>query len=325
MRPDVRAESRVLLVCDASRERGSGHVMRMITLGSSLAGAGTSVVLCAHELPKPLAELAKLRGIRPVYRQAPQHSRQLSAEIPELTYRTIVFDGYDFDPVVFEELSSRGEFTVVIDDNGDHANVPCDAIVNANFHASVEMYSSNIFKPALLLGTEFALIRPEIQSVEVPSIRDRAGVFLSLGGTDVLGRRDEIERHLRSVRPWLVRSALGVMGKSTTPATEMARLLAESKVGVVALGTTTWEALFLGLPIVGVVVADNQVLLAQSLSTAGLATTFDLRTILNLGDISQELSMLHDSPSLLKQRSEHGRNVVDGQGAERLRRILMQG
>ena len=298
--------------------------MRMITLGSSLADAGATVDLSAHELPTTLAELVEQRGISVIPRHAPQASLRVTAEIPHSAYRAIVFDGYGFDHLVFEELSGRGEHVVVIDDNGDHAGAPCHVIVNTNLHASADMYSSNACQPALLLGTEYALIRSEIRTVGAPPIRERNGVLLSLGGTDVLGRRDEVEQHLRRHRSWTVKSAMGVIGQAASSVAEMAQALASSRVGLIAAGTTTWEALCVGLPIVGVVVADNQLLVARSLSEAGLATSFDLRSNVSLGVISNELSHLHDSESVLRERSERGRSLVDGRGADRLARILLE-
>lgn len=314
---------KILLVCDASRQRGSGHVMRMITLGSSLADAGADVDLSAHEYPESMVELAGRQGIKVILREVSQASRRMVTTIPPFTYRAIVFDGYDFDHLVFEELSGRGEHVVVIDDNGDHAGAHCQVIVNSNLHASAAMYSSNTCQPALLLGTEYALIRPEIRTVNVAPIRERNGVLLSLGGTDVLGRRDEMEQHLRRHRPWLIRRSAGVTGQAVTAVAEMTAALAASRVGLIAVGTTTWEALYVGLPIVGVIVADNQLLVARSLSEAGLASSFDLRRTANLDVICRELSDLYDSERVLHERSERGRALVDGQGADRLARILL--
>ena len=308
----------VLLVCDASRERGSGHVMRMITLGASLIELGADATMAAHDLPESLRDLAARRGLRLVTRRSEQSDPSLAGEIQTREHSAIVIDGYDVDPRAFDELTARGERVVVIDDNGDHAGVPCSMIVNPNLHASPKMYADNRLDPVLLLGTTYALIRPEIRVAHVPPIRERSGVLLSLGGTDVLGRRAEIEQHLRRHRPWAVTTAMGLIGTATTSADEMARALASSRVGLIAVGTTTWEALCLGLPIVGLVVADNQVRVAQSLQAVGLATSFDLRVESDLSSLTAALSTLHDSPDMLEERSVRGRSLVDGFGADRV-------
>jgi len=296
--------------------------MRMITLGASLRELGADVTLSAHELPKVLRNLAVLRGLHTSMRDSPQESYNLSQEIPQGTYGVIVFDGYDFDHQLFHELSDRGDQFVIVDDNGDHSDAPCAAILNPNLHASVHMYGANLARPTLLLGAKYALIRPEVKDASVPAARERSGVVVSLGGTDVLGRRNELEELLRSHRAWEVRSAKGLIGVSTTSTTEMAMAMAQARVGLIAFGTTTWEALCLGLPIVGVVVADNQLLVAESLASAGLAKSFDLRGTSDLTDLVTEISELHDSEELLTERAERGRTLVDGQGAHRVAKIL---
>ena len=292
--------------------------MRMITLGASLIELGADSTIAARDLPDSLRDLATRRGLRLVTRRAEQSDPSLADEIPTREHSAIVIDGYDVDSRVFEELMSRGERVVVIDDNGDHSAVPCSMIVNPNLHASPEMYANNPLDPVLLLGTTYALIRPEIKAAHVPPMRERSGVMLSLGGTDVLGRRAEIEQHLRRHRPWTVTTAMGLIGTATTSADEMARALASSRVGLIAVGTTTWEALCLGLPIVGVVVADNQVRVAHSLQAVGLATSFDLRIERDHSSLTAALSALHDSPDVLEERSVRGRSLVDGFGADRV-------
>lgn len=296
--------------------------MRMITLGAAVRELGADVTLSAHELPDALSTLSALRGLRTSVRSAPQDSSELAVEIPQAAYDAIVFDGYDFDHQVFRELTERGDRPVIVDDNGDHADAPCVAILNPNLHAAAQMYNSNPTRPALLLGAEYALIRPEVRETVVPSMKERSGVLLSLGGTDVLGRRDEIEERLQRHRAWVVTSAKGLIGASTTSAPEMARAMARARVGLIAFGTTTWEALCLGLPIVGVIVADNQVRVAESLASAGLAPSFDLRSISDLTELVTELSELHDSEWLLAERSERGRSLIDGRGANRVARFL---
>lgn len=292
--------------------------MRMITLGASLIELGADATIAARDLPDSLRDLAARRGLRLVTRRAKQSDPSLASEIPTREHSAIVIDGYEFDPRVFDELTARDERVVVIDDNGDHAAVMCSMIVNPNLHASPEMYANNPLDPVLLLGTSYALIRPEIRAAHVPPMRERSGVMLSLGGTDVLGRRAEIEQYLRRNRPWTVTTAMGLIGTATTSADEMAGALASSRVGLIAVGTTTWEALCLGLPIVGLVVADNQVLIGSSLAASGLAETFDLRHEHGLQELAEAVSNLYDSPDLLRERSINGLALVDGLGAERV-------
>lgn len=297
--------------------------MRMITLGESLQDLGAEVTLFAHDLPDLMRELATGRGLLVKPRTSQQKSREVAREIPRLVNQAIVFDGYDFDSEVFAELFERGERMVLLDDNGDHAAAHCSVILNPNLHASEGMYVSNQTQPVLLLGTNYALIRKEIRETASVPLADRSGVVLSLGGTDVLGKRRIIERHLQESRSWQVKSAKGLIGTLTTSSDEMATALACSKAGLIAVGTTTWEALCVGLPIVGVVVADNQVLIADSLHNAGLATSFDIRNCTDFGPMIATLAELYDSSELLSMRAQLGKSYVDGQGAARTAAVIL--
>lgn len=316
-------QPRILLVCDADDKQGSGHVMRMITLGALMIERGAHVTIAANTLPESLSNLALHRGLQLTLRRHKQADSSLAREIQTRRYSAIIFDGYEFDRCVFEELMERDENVVIIDDNGDHAAVPCSMIVNPNLHATDTTYAVNTSRPVLLLGVKYALIRPEVRAVAVLPIQERSGVILSLGGSDVLGRRAQIEQHLRHHLPWSVATAVGLIGSQITSVAAMAKSLAASRVGVIAVGTTTWEALYLGLPIVGVVVAQNQVLISNSLITFGLAEMFDIRNEFDLTAITQAVHNLYNSVDLLKQRSNHGRTLVDGLGAERVAETVL--
>lgn len=316
-------QPRILLVCDADSKRGSGHVMRMITLGALMVESGADVTIAANRLPESLGNLALSRGLGLMFRMRKQADPSLAREIDTRRYSAIVFDGYEFNQDVFEELLERDEHVVIIDDNGDHAAAPCSIIINPNLHATSMMYAGNPSRPVLLLGVEYALINSEIRAAAIQPISERHGVILSLGGSDVLGRRALIENHLRHHQAWSVTTALGLIGAEITSVAAMAESLALSRVGVIAVGTTTWEALYLGLPIVGVVVAENQLLISNSLITLGLAEIFDVRHEVDFHKITQRVHNLYNSFDLLQKRSDHGRTLVDGLGAERVARTVL--
>jgi spore coat polysaccharide biosynthesis predicted glycosyltransferase SpsG len=294
---------------------GSGHVMRQITLAVALKSIGFNPVLFCHSIPIALVERAEGFGISVQNRVSPQDSQYLSQEIIAIDCDIAIFDGYEFPSSVVNEVFHHGIFVVLIDDNGDMAEFPCHIILNQNLHADEGMYAGNTSRPVLLLGPVWALIRPEIASLaRTVTPRMKTGVLLSVGGTDPRGITPLLRMHLKGVTNERVIATTGVLEGTTLSPSEMADAMARSKAGVIACGTTTWEALCLQLPFVGLVIANNQMEVGRSLVKHGIAPVVDCREVLNIHAITKALQQLLTDISDNEIFSEP---LVDGSGALR--------
>jgi spore coat polysaccharide biosynthesis predicted glycosyltransferase SpsG len=310
-----------LIVCDSNREYGSGHVMRSITLGISLQKVGFKVALVCFEIPEALSERAESFGLQVMKRNTQQAEIAIAAEVFESTNPgdVVVFDGYYFGQQAIAEVHRSERFVVVIDDNGDLAECTASLILNQNLHANEEMYRSNTSDPKLLLGCDWALIRPEVVAArESQNLQGRRGIFIAMGGTDPLGITPEISSRLIKQTGLKVVAAGGFLGQSSLNPTEMAEEMAHSQIGVIACGTTTWEALCLGLPLVGVVVADNQIQVARSLQENKLGDFIDCRNEVDVASILKATTVLLQDKSRSEEISLRARALVDGKGAQRV-------
>jgi spore coat polysaccharide biosynthesis predicted glycosyltransferase SpsG len=310
-----------LIVCDSNREYGSGHVMRSITLGISLQKVGFKVALVCFEIPEALIERAEGFGLRVLKRKAQQAEIAIAAEVIESTDPgdVVVFDGYYFDQQAIAEVHRSERFVVVIDDNGDLAECVSSLILNQNLHANEEMYRRNSSGSKLLLGCKWALIRPEVFAArESQNLQERQGIFIAMGGTDPLGITSEISSRLIKQTGLKVVAAGGFLGQSSLNPTEMAEEMAHSQIGVIACGTTTWEAFCLGLPLVGVVVADNQIQVAQSLQENKLGDFIDCRNEVDVASILKATTVLLQDKLRSEEISLRARALVDGKGAHRV-------
>ena len=299
--------------------------MRQITLGASLVRRGLRVVLWCHEIPGSLRMRAIRHKLEVVHRTWSQESEdaEISAEWPNVS--VIVFDGYLFSSRVISACRRVGRIVMVIDDNGDHSRVDCDLIVNQNLHASSLMYPSSGQSPELLLGTKWALIRPEVAALAQESpTPSREGVFISIGGLDPHGLAVRLGEIARTRRDWPVCLAGGFSANPPMSPDEMARRMWMSRTGLIAFGTTTWESLCLGLPVVGLVVADNQLKVGESIEAAGLGQLFDFRSSGDPSAVMDALSGLYDDVEALRERAARGRDLVDGAGATRVAARIME-
>jgi spore coat polysaccharide biosynthesis predicted glycosyltransferase SpsG len=254
-------------------------------------------------------------------RNTQQAEIAIAAEVFESTNPgdVVVFDGYYFGQQAIAEVHRSERFVVVIDDNGDLAECTASLILNQNLHANEEMYRSNTSDPKLLLGCDWALIRPEVVAArESQNLQGRRGIFIAMGGTDPLGITPEISSRLIKQTGLKVVAAGGFLGQSSLNPTEMAEEMAHSQIGVIACGTTTWEALCLGLPLVGVVVADNQIQVARSLQENKLGDFIDCRNEVDVASILKATTVLLQDKSRSEEISLRARALVDGKGAQRV-------
>lgn len=308
----------VLILCDGDFKRGTGHVMRMLTLGREFVLRGAAVEIACHQIPEVLEKRAEMFGVILSKRVFAQESLGLIDEVNQKSAQVIIIDGYGFSDELFKDLSSSKSVVVVLDDNGEHANKPCDAIVNQNLHASVSMYEGNSYCPELFLSPKFAIIRPEVKKKGGRSLNERRGLMIALGGTDTLQISERLADTFQVLTDEPIFRASGFINGSKNAAEELADAMRLSRAGIIALGTTTWEALYLGLPFVGLAVAENQLLTARKLQEYDLAEVIDATEFVPISEVHEALKRINALIDEVEIRVKAGRELVDGAGANRI-------
>jgi UDP-2,4-diacetamido-2,4,6-trideoxy-beta-L-altropyranose hydrolase len=315
---------RVLLVCDATPLEGTGHVMRQITLGASLVRHNVDVELFCHDIPNSLIDRAQAHDISVKKRKFQQASANVAEEIHARNPDFVVIDGYRFHIDIFFSLDRLNIPCLVVDDNGDFTEVPCKFVLNQNLHASTALYEKNPFHPTLLMGPAWALIRQEVveQSQQRP-IKDTDSVFIAIGGSDHLGLSSLIAEVMER-EEWRIHIAGGFYTSDAMTPKEMASRMARSSVGIIACGTTIWEACLLGLPIVGLVTAGNQVDVAASLRKEKISEIFDCRLEPDIIGIRDAVAALMVSRTTRESLSTKYKQIVDGLGSDRVASKILQ-
>ena len=290
-------------------------MMRQITLGVALKSLGLNPVLFCFSLPEALAVRAQEFEIAVLKREQPCDSPELSQEVLSINCAIAVFDGYEFTKETIREVFNNKVRVVLIDDNGDMANFSCHLILNQNLHADAAMYENNESAPQLLLGLSWALIRPEVVAqINQVSTSEKVGIFLSIGGTDHLGITPALSEGISQNFKEEVTATTGVLTGTTLTPLDMALTMAKARVGIIACGTTTWEAVCLSLPFLGIVTAENQVGVGNSLVKHGIAQIVDCRSQVDITKILDEIQRLLSRDSIV---SEELKPLIDGKGALR--------
>ena len=289
--------------------------MRQITLGVALKSLGLNPVLFCFSIPDGLVARAHEFGITVRKRSQHRDSSELSQEILSTDCAIAVFDGYNFAQNAITDVFNHDIYVVLVDDNGDLANFPCHIILNQNLHADAAMYANNKSSPILLLGLSWVLIRPEVVAqINSATTFEKSGILLSIGGMDHLGITRALSEALKQATTEEVIATTGLGASSTLSPLDMAIAMARVKIGVVACGTTTWEAVSLGLPFVGIVTADNQVGIGESLVKQGIAQTVDCRSHIDITKILDEIQQLLTRDIVNSKKSAL---LIDGGGTLR--------
>jgi spore coat polysaccharide biosynthesis predicted glycosyltransferase SpsG len=104
----------------------------------------------------------------------------------------------------------------------------------------------------------------------------------------------------------------------TVSADDMASRMLAADVAVGAVGSTSWERAALGLPTLGIVLADNQAPVAAALADAGaLILLGDVRHT-PLDHVGGRLRTAMNDPTALRELSLHASKVCDGRGVDRV-------
>ena len=321
---------RILFVVDAGPTVGGGHVMRSLTLARALEAQGASYAFAG---PKGVGEL--LDTFAPdTARVAPEDLATAAGREP---FDALVFDHYGLAEPDHRAMA-QGRPVLVVDDLADRP-LGADIVVDAGPERKAEDYLNLAPETArLLLGPNFAAVRPEFAALRAPALAWRGEpvqrVLIAMGLTDLDGITARI---VERVRPRLHDTGIDVVMGAAAPSLvglskvarrdqrlmmhvdtpHMARLTAEADIGIGAPGSSTWERCVLGLPSILVVLADNQRPAARAMAELGAALVVDIAAADFEGAFDRALMKLMRDTEARRELATRSAQVCDGLGAGR--------
>ncbi|MEO8115634.1 MAG: UDP-2,4-diacetamido-2,4,6-trideoxy-beta-L-altropyranose hydrolase, partial [Phenylobacterium sp.] len=332
--------TRVLFFADAGPVVGGGHVMRCLTLARALRAQGAECAFVEY----PAAASILRRFGWPDQTQPKMAPAEDLATLTDYALRcaerfgaaVVVLDHYGAGAAEDAMLRGEGRRIVVIDDLADRAHA-CDLLIDPGYGRRREAYDGLADCP-LLLGPDYALVRPEFAAARHRALARRARrapvrrALVSLGLTDVGGITGRV---VEALAAQLGEVRLDVVLGAGAPSLEavsalaardrrvrlhldteaMASLTADADIAVGAGGSSVWERACLGLPTACVVLADNQAPMAQGLADAGAGLVLDARAAGFDAALAEALRRLVDEPDLRWSLSGRAAELCDGRGA----------
>ena len=331
---------------DASIEIGTGHVMRCLTLAEALRDQGAECQFICGSQDGNMLQTIRDRGFRASSVEAfmnwKSDAEQTQAVLAGSVVNWVVVDHYGLDAYWEQALKAHCRKLMVIDDLADRPH-DCDLLLDQNLGRTKNDYERLVPQACqLLIGPEYALLRPEFSAWRDYSLKRRATnpqfkhLLISMGGTDYPNSTSQILEALKkSLLPIDCRITV-VMGMSspwirqvtdlakTMPWTtdvrvnvsNMAELMANSDLAIGAAGSTSWERCCLGLPSLIVILAENQKSGAAHLVQSGVAILLE-----PAADIAKTLSEAITATSnlqMLQHMSKAASQMACGQGKARI-------
>jgi UDP-2,4-diacetamido-2,4,6-trideoxy-beta-L-altropyranose hydrolase len=351
---------RIAFRVDASRQIGTGHVMRCLALASALSAEGVRCFFICREHTGHLIDLICREGYEVL--RLPQSSLPLpTAEEQwlgtdwqsdaEQTLEALKGAPPDWLVVDHYSLEARWESILrencgrlmVIDDLADRSH-DCDLLLDQNLVANMfNRYESLLPEQgASLLGPRYALLQPAYAALHEEA-RPRSGqpqrLFVFFGGVD----KDNLTQTALSALLKLDLSNLqvDVVVADSNPHREaleklvseapnihlhgsqptLAPMLLAADLAIGAGGSTNWERLCLGLPTLVITLANNQHLIVDELDKRGLVRWIGDKDSIQVDALVAQISIFLQQS--LDTWSASCLKVVDGLGVGRVCAALL--
>jgi UDP-2,4-diacetamido-2,4,6-trideoxy-beta-L-altropyranose hydrolase len=338
----------LIIRADANSVIGTGHIMRCIALAQSWRDHGGKVkfiTYCSNSflINRIVDEGFSLYQLEKSY---PDSSEEYSFDeyTPDSRCKKnknnwIVLDGYHFDSEYQTAAEKTGYKVMIIDDMAHLSIYHADILINQNISAKKQIYNVDS-NTKLLLGSRYVMLRKEFLQFKKQNsakIGEVKNILVTLGGADTenvtlivlkalirLVQSDlkikivvgPLNPNLQTIKNKIRKSNKDI--EVLTSVKEMPSLISWADVAVSGGGSTCWELAFYGLPFLVVVLAKNQMDIAAGLSAAGAAINLGWHRELKEDYILKRIKNLIEDLDMRYFLSQNSRNLIDGQGAERI-------
>ena len=306
---------KVIIRVDASLEMGIGHVMRCLSIAEELKKNGNIVEFICRNHDGNLIEDIISKGfiVRELEKSSlDQFDNKLShakwlgttqkldaQESKKILIKSssdwLIIDHYGIDEDWENEVKKYTNKIIVLDDLADRKH-NCSFLIDQTFARKADSYRQ-LVPPycELLLGSNYALLRPEFNYWREFSLQRRAfvnlkNILITMGGNDLRNYSVKIIEKLNDCSLSNETKVIVIMGSHSQHiddvltiaktasynvevkinVTNMAEIMANADLAIGASGSSTWERCCLGLPSIQISVAKNQEISSNVLASKNI-------------------------------------------------------
>ncbi len=330
----------ILFRADGNAQIGAGHIMRCLSLAEALCDSGGTAAFLSADLAESFADRLSNTAALHALKSEPygtQDAAETAALAKEIRAQWIVLDGYSFTPQYQQALKELNMNVLLLDDISHHGEYVVDIVLNQNPHADQSQYPHIGADTKLLLGTRFTMLQRAFRTaVQKEPASNVSNILITLGGSDPENITPKVVRalegstaqltivvgganpHLNAIKQAIDES--NVNAEIVVNATNMPELMQRADLAITAAGSTCYELAFMGVPMITIIVAKNQVGVATGLEANAAAYNLGWHTELSRDSIQNAVKSLEDVHE--REKLIHaGKTLIDGLGAFR---VLME-
>lgn len=327
---------------DANQQAATGHLMRCLAIAEEFKNRKIEVVFISAECQ--MRQMVEDRGF--MFFCLNSYWQDLNSEIPKMAeyiqekeIEKLIIDSYFITDLYLRELSYYTKL-IYIDDLG-LIEYPIALLINYNIYYRQFSYVKRFqnTKTKLLLGSSFAPLRKEFQSVPLNYRMQVKNVLLTTGGTDQYNAAKKILKKLET-EEFLEITFHVVAGNFNTYIDElaqiaddrenvvlyknisnMAELMMKCDIAITAGGTTLYELCSCGKPAISFAFADNQLFAVQEFQKQEIIEyAGDIRDNegIVMGNIYNFMRKYLEDYDLRKERAIRMKEKIDGRGVQRV-------
>ena len=268
----------------------------------------------------------------------------------------LLTDSYRADTEYQQTVSDSAPILATITDD-TRFELCCDLNINGNVHAPDIDYDWTDTKPEMLVGTEYLLLRDAFRKLvkRNPPWRDEpARALVTFGGSDMNNSTPSVVRSFDGsdievdviIGPGFTNEAEIASATQRTDAEfnllrdpdNLPQLMFDADFAVSAVGSTVYELLVTGTPVIGIPQTRNQVPITDGLSsreaiipvkTGPDTVPHNTRSsadpqLLNINldtlveEVSRAISRFTTDTELRRQLRDRGLSLIDGDGSARI-------
>lgn len=312
---------------------GMGHIMRTLVLARELAKTNDVFYVCRKDYP--LTEKYK-KGIEKVRAEGFKiiliNEDIVINELSKIEADCLITDSYDVNEEYFNKTKKLFTKTGYVDDlNIYYYNV--DFIINQNI--AENKYKCNE-DTLLFLGTDYIMLREEFRNSKPNQIKtDIKNVLITMGGADPYNFTLKLLKCIKDLHynfHVIIGPSFSNVDKIELEIknneniklhfnANMIEIMKKNDIAISATGSTLYELGTLGIPTLGVILADNQEGVAKEMHKCGLIINLGWYDKIEKNEIVDAIIRISDS-NLREKMSASTIKKINKNGAEKLCREI---
>jgi len=273
----------ILFRADSSSSIGTGHIMRDLVLAKQYAN--DDITFAVRDLPCNINHKIDDAGHKKIILET-NGFEELHSLIQKLSIDMIVIDHYDIDYDFERKLKKSNPNLKIFVFDDTYEKHYADILLNHNISADEKKYKNLVPKHCeLRCGSKYTLLRDEFikakkQKHKIKKDKHSKTVFIAMGGADHTNINIAILKTIKNIRKnYKQNLKVNIVSTSANKNLEqlkkyckdkkwidlhinsnaIAKLMIKSHLAIVTPSVTVNEVYYLGVPMIAIKTADNQI------------------------------------------------------------------